>query len=212
MKKQKRVDATLKTNGEHEYVVVKNKDGKASVETLINYLRNGIKNREIKNGKIVQNDICVKYIFDVYSYDEKLEKENKSLFVVRIDNKEKEYHYLTINVLESMCEMTAQIKKTNRARVIAGISVGLFILVAAGPRIAKGIGDAANKESQYDQERYNKTQVDVITQQDIDNMNEEYYKDLEQKAKSGDVEAMNEYIEYILGQQSQENLNNSKTR
>lgn len=205
------------SDGVEQILLNKGKNSMSSHEFL-NFLRDGIKTKELKDVRRIQNDEITKYIFDVKSYDTENGNHSKNKIVVVVKNSQKPYVARTIASLNDICTMTAQIKKVNITRVIAGISAGLVILTTTGPTIAKELANCIRKSNEYDLRPSITAYNDYIankepTKEEIAEANERYYEDLFEKAKAGDKAAIREYNEYLSEQQLKEEIESeSKTR
>ena len=66
--KKARIESVLDFNNGIEQVFLNNGRDSISSEDLLNLLRDGVKTRELRNGRKIKNDRKTKYIFDINSY------------------------------------------------------------------------------------------------------------------------------------------------
>lgn len=205
------------SNGMEQVLLNKGRDSISS-EELLNMLRGGVETKNLRDARKIQNVKMTKYFFDMKSYDENKGKDTKRTFVVAVRNSQKQYLGRTVESLDDICIMNAQMRKKNMTRFIAGISAGMALIIVAGPTIAKGLADCIKKSYEYDTRISREAYEDYIrhqgpTDEEIRQAKEEYYRDLEQRAKSGDEDAIREYSQYLIEQELKEQLESgTKTR
>lgn len=206
-----RVYMHLDYNNGVEQVLLNGGRNSMPSDVLLKFLRESIKTKELLSVKKIKSDKTTKYIFDSKSYDEDKEKYIKGSIVLTVKNSEKKYVARTISSLDDICTITVQIKKINRARLAAKISVGIILLTTVVPVIAKGLENYAPRATIEENEEY--IPYTKPTEEEIKLSIDKYYKNLEQKAKTGNEDAIKEYNKYLLEQQLIEQRENwSKTR
>ena len=215
--KKARIESVLDFNNGIEQVFLNNGRDSISSEDLLNLLRDGVKTRELRNGRKIKNDRKTKYIFDINSYDTEKEINSQGLLVVTIDNSKIQYLYKTISSIEDICTISAQIKKINKARVIAGILVSFTILTANSPTIARGLVEYIKGSYEYDARMsihaYEEYKLHrQPTDEEVKETESNYYKDLEERAKNGDEAAIKEYSEYLIEQLNEQFESKTKTK
>ena len=214
MSKKQRMTLELCFIDNERYVYIKENDEYRSEDILIKYLDSCKRNKEISNGRKIHNDKTTKYIYDITDNSEKYS------FVVKVKNSEKELHNATIKYMDTLCDLSATLKKANRARVAAGLFASTFIIVAAGPSILKEYEKRNEAKNEYQQELYeeylNKVNKPEYQEPEEEKQQAEdkYYEVLRNKAETGDKEALKEYQEYVLEQLvlEQNEVESTKTR
>jgi len=216
--KNGRIDSLLSYSNGVEQAFLNNGRDSISSDELLNILRDGVKTKELRNGRKIQNTKVTKYIFDTNFYDVDRNGNSIGFFVVTVDNSQKSYLATTLSSIDDICTISAQIRKTNKARIVAGILAGFTILTVAGPTIARGLAECIRGSYDYDT-RISKQAYEEYkshrqpTDEEVKEAEQNYYKDLEERAKSGDESAIREYSEYLIEQRLNEQLESkSKTK
>lgn len=211
--KKYRLYSVLDYSNGIEQVITNNGKNSMSSDELLKILRDGIKTGQFKGANQIKNKKRTKYVFDMNYYDEKRNDDIKGPFVIEVKNSQKQYLSRTISSIEDLCTMTAYIKKVNKSRIIAGISVAVALLTVSGPTIAKGLNDYLEKENKDDTNTYediyeNYNNYRYPTPEEIEKGNEDYYLLLQKKSENGDEEARKEYNDYLVDQLIVEQLEN----
>lgn len=218
MNKKQVINLELRNIGDKQYIYIKDYDQYRSADLLVNYLNSCKKSKEIINGNKIYEGEVTKYKYDIKSSD--IEDKSKYSVVVEVKRDEKQYFYESIKYMDSLCDLSAVIKKVNRARLAAGIFAGAFIMIAAGPSIIKNYKNNNEAKNQYQQELYqeylnnlNKSDHYEATDSEKQQAEDVYYESLKQRAESGDQAAIKEYQDYILEQLLiEQSEQSSKTR
>lgn len=205
MKKQT-IEAFLEIVNNEPIVIVSGKEGYTEPETLLTFLRKGVKLGQIKPCTPRQEKGYTNYKFKVFNEEGNL----TNYFVVKVRNKERYLHRSTINSIKDIAGISILIKKVNINRIIAGIAASATMLTLAGPTLVKGLGKLFEKEYEYDQERYYQTVSSIPSQDELKQLELRYYEDLRIRAENGDEAAREEYEIYLIEQQLKEQ--NSKSR
>ncbi|MBQ9072587.1 MAG: hypothetical protein IJY25_05475 [Bacilli bacterium] len=201
----------LRHNDGQDYYVVNGKEKSYNPNELVQILSAGIKNRTVKFGKRLDDGEVTRYVFEVDGYDEAKDDFYKGKFSIKVLNKEKQY-IKCIQSIEALTTAHSEIKKTNRTRLAAGILIGVTVLTMASPAIAKGINKLLQKEEEYNDYTYSQHQELLdslphnITFEEQITAQKEYYKDLSERAKEGDQDAIDELTQYQWGQQRLEEI------
>lgn len=200
MKKRKVVSVDLIMDGDREIVNIVGDDEVTDSKFLTQFLDRGIRNKNIKLGKKFRQGGYTRYKFNVEVMDKNDELINYD-FVVKVKNSEKSLHFQTLKYIDALCDMSVIIKRENITRFIAGLAAGTIVLLTAGPTIAKGIDKILEKEFNYAQNAYDNHYKYIPTEEDKEKAMEEYYDDLEERAKQGDKDAIEEYSQYLTEQE-----------
>ena len=213
MSKKQRMTLELCFIDNERYVYIKENDEYRSEDILIKYLDSCKRNKEISNGRKIYNDETTQYIYDI------TDDSDKHSFVVKVKNSEKELHNATIKYMDALCDLSATLKKANRARVAAGLFAGTFIMVAAGPSIIKEYEKRNEAKIKHQQELYedflektNNQEYYEPTQEEKQQAEDKYYEELRNKAEKGDKEALKEYQNYLIDQLILEQMENESTK
>ncbi|MBQ2947139.1 MAG: hypothetical protein IJE04_04755 [Bacilli bacterium] len=211
--KKETIEAFLEVKNNEPIVVVKGKEGYTNPQTLIAFLKKGVKSNEIKACTPKQENGYTSYKFKVYNNKADL----SHYFVVKVRNKERYLHRATLEIIKDITGVSNLIKKLNVNRVIAGIAATATILTIAGPTIVKGLDELLERDYQYDQQRYRRFSYStsyIPSEEEKIQSEIMYYEDLRIRAEKGDEEAQKEYDAYLAEQQLKEQLQeeSSKTR
>lgn len=187
--------------------MVRVKDQATTTQHLIEYLKYGVKKEDIKACAPKYKDGKTIYRFKVFDDHGVF----SNYFVIKVNSNERYLHKDAIKQINEVANTSNLIKKVNINRFIAGISAGIVLMTLAGPSIAKGLKELDQKDHEYDQQRYEQYQAPAqITPEQKKESIEQYYKDLEEKAKAGDEAAIKEYSQYLVEQQlKQQNVEES---
>lgn len=200
MKKKETVAVELKMKEEQEIVSILANGEVTEPKILTEFLNRGIRDKNIKFGKKIRGENYTKYIYNVEVLKNG-EKQDYN-FVVRVKNSEKSLHYQTLKYMDALCNISVRIKKENRVKIAALIVAGAIALTIGGKWAAKELkGKTIQSETLP-----GNTIVYVPTDEDIEKANEEYYKELEQRAQQGDPQAIEEYNMYLMEQQLEQQL------
>lgn len=214
MQKKKNVIVELKLNDEQEYAYIHGRDVETDTKYLTEFLNRGIRNKSISFGTKLRDNEYTKYKFEVKIKEN--DEPTKYNFIVKVKNSQKSYHFQTVKYIENLCDTSVTMKKQNRMRLISLLAAGTIAVVAATPFLAKGLNKLFEKDYRYQQQIYNNQSYSenyIPTVEDRENSEKEYYRELEEKAKSGDKEAIQEYSRYIMEQQLEEEaLEQRKTK
>lgn len=202
MKKNKveKVEAYLQIQNNEPVVKVEGREGYTIPETLITFLRKGIKSEQIKACTPQHKNGKTNYIFKVYNEEGKL----SYYFVVKVDNKDRYLFKPITDVIKDLSNQSALIKKVNTNRFIAGLSAGILVLTLTGPTLVKGLGNLLEKEKEYDSSRFAPYTQSTPSDEEIKQYEAEYIEDLKARAAAGDESAMEEYNIYLIEQQLKE--------
>lgn len=200
MKKKETVAVELKMQGDQEIVSVPTSGEVTEPKFLTEFLNRGIRNKNIKFGKKIRGENYTKYIYNVQVLKNG-EKQDYN-FVVRVKNSEKSLHYQTLKHIEALCDISVRIKRENKLKIAALVIAGAIALTAGGKWAAKNLKEKTITSSSTP----GNTIVYVPTEEDIEKANEEYYKELEQRANEGDPQAIEEYNMYLMEQQLEQQL------
>ena len=198
--KKETIEAFLEIRNKEPIVIVKGKEGYTNPETLIAFLKKGVKSNEIKACTPKQEKGYTSYKFKVYNDEAEL----SHYFAVKVRNKERYLHRPAIDAIKDITGVSNLIKKVNVNRFIAGIAIAATILTVAAPTMAKGLGKLLEKDYQYDQQRYRQFSYSttyIPTEEEKDQAEFEYYEDLRIRAEKGNKEAQKEYDTYLAEQQ-----------
>ena len=205
------VEAFLEVKNNEPIVVVKGKEGYTNPETLVAFLKKGVKSNEIKACTPKQEKGYTSYKFKVYNDEAEL----SHYFVVKVRNRERYLHRPTLEAIKDITGVSNLIKKVNVNRFIAGIAITATILTIAGPTMVKGLGELLEKDYQYDQQRYRQYRQSipyVPSEEEKAQAEIEYYEDLRKKAENGDKEAKEEYQNYLIEQQLKEQIEEERAK
>lgn len=187
MEKKQKVVVELCTKNNERFAYIKKRKQFADVDKLMFFLDDCRKKRIIKNGTKVRNNN-----YTSYDYDIKLSDSNTYSFEIKVKNSEKSLYYETIKYMESLCDLSATIKKVNIVRLVAGLIAGAFVLVNAGPHIVKEYEKRNDAKNQYQQELYEEMNDKI-------NNEERYYPTQDEKK-----EALERYYENVEKEESEE--------
>jgi len=207
--KKPTVNAYLNMQNNRHVVNVDGQKGITFPSVLISYLKQGIYSKKIKACTPISKDGYTNYKFKVYNDEGQL----NNYFVVKVSHKQRYLHKDTINKIKEVSGVSNLITKVNVNRFIAGLTASALILVAAGPKIAKGLIDIIDKERESSIPSYNNSVV--VTEEEKQQSLKEYYEDLKIRAQSGDIKAIDEYSIYLIQnelEQQKEEKSNSFTR
>lgn len=205
------VEAFLEVKNNEPIVVVKGKEGYTNPETLVAFLKKGVKSNEIKACTPKQEKGYTSYKFKVYNDEAEL----SHYFVVKVRNRERYLHRPTLEAIKDITGVSNLIKKVNVNRFIAGIAITATILTIAGPTMVKGLGELLEKDYQYDQQRYHQSSYSapyIPTEEEKAQAEIEYYEDLRIRAEKGDEAAKKEYEQYLIEQQLKEQLEEERSK
>lgn len=215
MSKKQRMTLELCIIDNEQYVYIKENEEYRSADILVKYLDSCKRKKEISNGRKIYGNETIQYIYDI------TDDSDKYSFVVKVKNSDKKLHNTTIKYMDTLCDLSATVKKANRARVAAGLFAGAFVIVAAGPSIIKEYEKRNDAKIEHQQELYeeflektNNQKYYEPTFEEKQQAEDKYYEDLRNKAEKGDKEALKEYQAYLLEQLvlEQKEAETTKTR
>lgn len=197
------VEAHLSIQKGRPVVTVKGREGQTDLETLIAYLKNGVSSGEMKACTPKSEKGYTTFKFKVYDELKNL----NNYFVIKVKNNERYLHKETIEQIKEITGVSNLITKVNVNRLVAGVAVSALILTLSTPLIAKGLHFILKKDYQYDQYRYNR--FDYYSSAPLEDwqreqMEQDYYQDLEKRASEGDKQAQDEFEIYIEQQRLRE--------
>lgn len=173
-------------------------------QCLVDYLKRKVSCKELKNSLAKQEKGYTSYKFKIYNNNGEL----NNYLVVKVKNSERYLHKQTIDQIKETTKFSTLITKCNILKTTAIISIGIVIMGPLTPILAKGLSKLDQKDYEYDQQRYHKylnySNTPIVTDEQKQEAVEDYYIDLEKKAKAGDKEAIREYSQYIIEQQLKE--------
>lgn len=203
--KKETVEAFLAIKDD-QYIVIVNGEEEYP-ETVLAYLKKGVKLKKIKACTPRQGEKYTSYKFKIYDEGDNL----NNYFVIKVKNSERYLYRPIIKEIREITEKSNLIKKVNRNRFIAGITASALFLTVAGPTIAKGIRNTVDREYDLYDDIYGKpasVTAQAPTEEDI----AKYYEGVRIRAEQGDEEAMREYQQYLLEQQVKEQLDMDYSR
>ena len=202
--KKETVEAFLEINNNEPIVRVKGKDGVTNTETLLAFLREGVKSNTIKACIPMQEKGFTSYKFKVYNDEQEL----NNYFVIKVRNNERYLHLSTLEAIKDITGVSCLIKKVNVYRIVAGALAAVTILTVAGSTMTKGLDKLLEKDYQYDQQRYQQysySETYEPTVRDREQAEINYYENLRKRAENGDETAKQEYEQYLIEQELKEN-------
>lgn len=196
--KKPTVTAYLNMQNNRHIVNVDGQKGITFPAVLIKYLKQGIYSETMKACTPISKDGYKNYKFKVYNDEGRL----NNYFVVRVSHKQRYLHKDTIQKIEEISGIYGLITKVNFSRFLAGLTATALILGTAGPTIAKGLINIADKGRTSNKPSYSNSTV--VTHEQKEQSLKEYYEDLKKRAEAGDAEAIDEYSIYSITQQLEE--------
>lgn len=209
------VKANLKYYNGNEFVTF---DGKNTVRTsdeLIDALRESVKTGEIKHGKKYDGPSYTDYIFTVSTFSYKDKKTYKNKIIIRVDNKDKEYLKNTMQRIEDQCIIAQKVSHINTGKIVALILTGSILVTGSTFLFAKGLKYAVNKEYESKvkiQENIKQDKPLELTEEEEAVAIAQYYINLSERAKNGDIEAQKEYNQYLIEQELKEQAQQSENK
>lgn len=217
MKKRERVVVQLCNEYDQQYAYVKTNGKKTTIKHLLSFLDECREKREITNGKKIRREKTTDYVYSIKTKEDILEdiESEKYSFIIKVKNSEKSMFYETIKYMESLCDLSATLKKINTARIAAGILAGSIALSYIGPRYVTFVKEHNESWKKYEQQMLDELEIinHELTEEEKEEGMKQYYETLRQKAEAGDKAAQEEYERYLFEQQISEQLDqNKKTR
>ena len=199
MKKQFFYVELKKENGE-ESVWIPEHDLIVEPYVLTRYLREGIKNQDISGGFGVIEEDYTKYTFNAKNIDKSIPDH---YFVVKISNQLIKEGSPTANIIKYMSERSVKKTKKNMTRLIAGATASFILITSAVYFVAKDLKNLNSTVKDYER-KVSIGQEYMENHKLTEEAHQQYYVDLEQRAKSGDEDAIKEYSIYLAEQQLKE--------
>jgi len=197
------VEASLVMQKNRPLVLVKDREGYATPEQLIAYLKESINSKEMKVVTPRSEKGYTSYKFKVYDKQQNF----NNYFVIKVKNSERYLHKSTIEQIKEISGVSVLIKKVNTNRLIAGVAVSVLLLTFTSPLLAKGLQYILDKDYKYDYDRYHGYdyyQSAPLGDEEREQALYEYYNDLEKRASEGDKQAQDEFEIYIEQQRLRE--------